>query len=55
MCIVWQGLNVEAVASNFEENLDKTAFSTPYEYAIQNALLKTVYVAQQLMNDEVYI
>jgi predicted house-cleaning NTP pyrophosphatase (Maf/HAM1 superfamily) len=41
------------VASNFEENLDKTAFASPVEYAVQNAFHKAMHVAQQLMRDSV--
>ena len=40
-----QGFPFEVIPSTFEENLDKTAFSHPWQYAVENAKLKAKEVA----------
>lgn len=52
MCM-FQGLKVEVIASQFEENLDKSAFQHPYEYALETARWKAIEVYKRLMRDEV--
>ncbi len=51
--MVHQGLKVEVVASQFEENLDKLAFQFPYEYALETARWKAIEVYKRLIQDQV--
>ena len=41
------------VPSTFEEDLDKSSFSHPYEYVMENAKQKTLEVAKRLSSDQV--
>lgn len=50
---VFQGLKFEVIPSTFEENLDKSKFEHPYEYAKETARQKTLQVAQKLQQDNV--
>uniref|UniRef100_F6Q8S7 Acetylserotonin O-methyltransferase like n=1 Tax=Monodelphis domestica TaxID=13616 RepID=F6Q8S7_MONDO len=42
------GLRFEVVPSRFKETLDKAAFSTPYEYALETAKQKALEVANRM-------
>ncbi|KAK2184778.1 hypothetical protein NP493_253g03070 [Ridgeia piscesae] len=46
------GLKFEVVPSTFEEDLDKSSFSHPYEYVMENAKQKTLEVAKRLSSDQ---
>jgi septum formation protein len=46
------GLKFEVVSSSFEENIDKTKFTHPYEYAMATAAGKCEEVARRLYKDE---
>ncbi|EGC32104.1 hypothetical protein DICPUDRAFT_38848 [Dictyostelium purpureum] len=42
------GLKFEIVESKFEENLDKSKFSSAYDYCLENAKLKAIHTNRQL-------
>lgn len=42
-----QGLKFDVIPSNFEENLDKSAFKHPYEYVLENSRQKALEVADR--------
>lgn len=42
-----QGLKFDVIPSNFEENLDKSAFQHPYEYVLENSRQKALEVADR--------
>lgn len=48
-----QGLKFEVVPSTFEEDLDKSSFSHPYDYAMETAKQKTLEVAMRLLSEQV--
>ncbi|KAM7443891.1 hypothetical protein ABFA07_007460 [Porites harrisoni] len=41
------GLKFDVIPSNFEENLDKSAFKHPYEYVLENSRQKALEVADR--------
>lgn len=43
-----QGFPFEVVPSAFEENLDKAAFSQPWQYAVETSRRKALEVASHL-------
>ncbi|KAL5011886.1 hypothetical protein ScPMuIL_010437 [Solemya velum] len=45
------GLKFEIESSSFEENLDKSLFPEPPQYAVENAFQKTMEVARRLSSD----
>ena len=42
-----QGLKFDVIPSNFEENLDKSAFKHPSEYVLENSRQKALEVADR--------
>ena len=45
-------MKFDVVKSTFEENLDKSLFEHPYQYAIATARGKTIEVCQSLLQNE---
>ncbi len=43
-----QQLSCDVVPSQFEESLDKSHFSEPWQYAVENSRQKALEVAQRL-------
>ncbi|PIK38240.1 putative N-acetylserotonin O-methyltransferase-like protein-like [Apostichopus japonicus] len=46
-----QGLKFEVIPSKFEETLDKSSFSSPQAYVVENARQKTLEVKERLGKD----
>lgn len=54
MCtLVIQGLSVDVVPSEFDENLHKSSFACPSDYVKETALQKALFVAQKMKNEAV--
>lgn len=47
-CLSFQGLKFEVIPSKFEETLDKSSFSSPQAYVVENARQKTLEVMERL-------
>ncbi|RKP10860.1 inosine triphosphate pyrophosphatase-like protein [Thamnocephalis sphaerospora] len=45
------GVPYEVISSDFEENLDKSRFAHPRDYAVENARCKALEVYERLRND----
>ena len=50
---IFQNLKFDTAKSNFEENLDKSSFSSPSDYVRETAKQKTLEVVQRLFSIEV--